>query len=92
MQWATRHTEGCPVTVARASLLADLERDPASPGLLGAVPEYDNGGDQEAELCTCEAVARCSHCSAVLTDPHPASRADGKLEGDCHDHGHVVAA
>lgn len=34
---------------------------------------------------------RCE-CGQALTDVHPASRADGRLEGTCPEHGHVVAA
>lgn len=51
--WVNRHDDGCPVTRDRASLLADLAKDPTNPYLLGAVPEYDGWGDQESELCEC---------------------------------------
>ena len=51
--WRSEHSVACPVTHWRERLLADLEQDPEDPYLLGAVPEYDEGGDQEAELCTC---------------------------------------
>ena len=60
MNWHNQHTDDCAVTVARVSLLAELAASDAEQGdsgrhayLLGAVPEYDNGGDQEVELCTC---------------------------------------
>ena len=34
----------------------------------------------------------CSICSAELLEWHPASRADGRVEGTCPEHGLVVAA
>ena len=169
------------MTDGRRKLRDDLEQRPDDEYLLGAVPEYDGGGDQEAELCTCggygravvaqslrtyaelveenldddrlrddddkagvypvvedyqadadriasgeapvhehtlevlhddtgplalleqwevepfkAALARlglsCPTCGSVLLDWHPASRADGKVEGTCPEHGHVVAA
>jgi len=51
--WDNVHDDACPVTGARASLVKELHRNPHDQYLLGAVPEYDHGGDQEAELCTC---------------------------------------
>lgn len=53
MNWKIKHDDDCQVTVDRAGLLAELAADPKNPYLLGALPEYDNGGDQEVELCTC---------------------------------------
>lgn len=63
--WVVAHDEGCPVTLARASLLADLADDPENPYLLGAVPEYDEGGDQEVELCECGVVRSPIHDPAA---------------------------
>ena len=53
LTWRNEHSEGCPVTYWRGRLANDLEPDPENPYLLGAVPEWDEGGDQEAEVCTC---------------------------------------
>jgi hypothetical protein len=92
MQWQNTHRDECPVTTGRRMLSDDLEQRPDDPYLLGAVPEWDRGGDEEAEACTCDAVPRCVDCATALVDWHPASRADGKVEGLCIDHGHVVAA
>jgi hypothetical protein len=55
LHWNTQHAPACQVTKERADLLAALENDPTNAGLLGALPEYDNGGDQEAENCDCGA-------------------------------------
>lgn len=57
MTWTNQHDPKCPVTRYRRELLADLARDPGNRYLLGAVPEYDDGGDQEVELCECEVVS-----------------------------------
>ena len=54
LKWRNDHSEGCPVTYWRGRLANDLEPDPENPYLLGAVPEWDEGGDQEAEVCTCQ--------------------------------------
>ena len=51
--WVNQHAPACPVTRHRADLLSLLEADPKNAGLLGAIPEYDGGGDQEVENCTC---------------------------------------
>lgn len=53
--WNNSHAEDCPVAVARVDLWRSLNLRPTDEGLLGAMPEYDNGGDREAELCTCYA-------------------------------------
>jgi len=53
-QWVNQHADDCPVTKERADLLDKLGEDPTNPGLLGAVPEYDEEGDQEMENCTCK--------------------------------------
>ena len=42
------------MAVARTSLLKQLAMTPQDKHLLGAVPEYDLGGDQEVELCECD--------------------------------------
>ena len=55
--WNTQHSLECEVTKQRANLLAELAQDPDNVYLLGAVPEYDEGGDQEAELCDCGVIA-----------------------------------
>ena len=52
-EWQQEHSPDCPVVRYRADLLLSLATDPNNPYLLGALPEYDNGGDQEAENCTC---------------------------------------
>jgi hypothetical protein len=54
-QWDSQHAANCPVTKEREDLLAKLADDPHNPYLLGAIPEYMKGGDQEVENCTCEA-------------------------------------
>lgn len=51
--WVNEHTPECPVTAGRMKLLDDLDARPGDDYLNGALPEYDNGGDQEVELCTC---------------------------------------
>jgi hypothetical protein len=53
MEWQNEHAPSCPVTAGRASLADALARDPRDAALLGAVPEWDAGGDEEAEHCTC---------------------------------------
>lgn len=55
LTWRSEHGLECPVTYWRERLAADLDQasDTDRPALLGAVIEYDDGGDQEAELCTC---------------------------------------
>lgn len=62
MTWKIEHAPDCSVTKERADLLADIAaaEDPmcgAPAGRLaylrGAVVEYDEGGDQEVENCTC---------------------------------------
>lgn len=58
MTWVNQHDAECPVNDYRTALLADLAEDPTNPYLLGAVPEYDHGGDQELELCECEGKGR----------------------------------
>lgn len=57
-RWTNVHDAKCPVSVSRRNLLADLAKDPTNRYLLGAVPEYDHGGDQEVELCECFAYGR----------------------------------
>lgn len=57
-EWTNQHAASCQVTKDRANLLERLANDPGNPYLLGAVPEYDNGGDQEAENCDCGAYRR----------------------------------
>jgi len=52
-EWQQEHSPDCPVVRYRADLLRELAADPNNPYLLGALPEYDGGGDQEAENCTC---------------------------------------
>jgi len=52
-RWVQKHADDCPIVAQRAALLDDLLADPRNPYLQGAVPEYDEGGDQEAEGCTC---------------------------------------
>lgn len=54
-EWKNEHDNDCPVTRARADLIAELKRSP-SDTLRGALAEYDNGGDQEVGLCTCGAL------------------------------------
>jgi hypothetical protein len=51
MEWRNEHHPDCPVTAGRASLTEALARDPEDAGLRGAVPEWDAGGDEEAEHC-----------------------------------------
>jgi len=51
--WENEHAQDCQVTRDRKSLVEALLRDPSSEYLLGVVPEYDKGGDQEVENCTC---------------------------------------
>jgi len=51
--WVNKHASDCPITYERKDLLDKLSEDPTNSGLLGAVPEYDEGGDQEVENCTC---------------------------------------
>lgn len=58
MNWQNAHADTCAVTAARIDLLAKLRDDPENPYLHGAVPEYDGGGDQEGELCTCDYFAQ----------------------------------
>ena len=55
-QWVNQHEPDCPITKHRKDLLNDLAQDPTNQYLLGAVPEYDEGGDQEVELCICPAM------------------------------------
>lgn len=63
-RWGNEHGEDCPVAEQRAALLKQLARmepDPADEefrGLTGALPEYEQGGDQEAEECRCGLVGR----------------------------------
>lgn len=52
-QWKNKHSEDCAVTKERASLWASFVADPTNGALHGAVIEYDGGGDQEIENCTC---------------------------------------
>jgi hypothetical protein len=52
MRWENEHDPSCPVTEQRIDLLKQLDYE-ATPYLLGAVPEYQAGGDQEVELCEC---------------------------------------
>lgn len=65
--WVNQHSDECPVTHGRRGLLADIEADTGTgrDGLLGAVPEYDGGGDQEAELCTCGGYGRALVANAL---------------------------
>lgn len=51
--WENEHEAGCPIIEQRADLLRALVLAPDNPYLRGAVPEYDGGGDQEADGCTC---------------------------------------
>lgn len=53
VKWDREHAADCPVTKERADLLDRLQSDPGNEYLLGAVPEYQAGGDQEVENCTC---------------------------------------
>ena len=53
MEWQNEHAPDCPVTDGRVGLAGQLERDPENAALLGAVPEWDAGGDEEAEHCAC---------------------------------------
>lgn len=50
--WENEHDPSCPVTAGRIDLLKEMDYE-TSPYLLGAVPEYQAGGDQEVELCQC---------------------------------------
>jgi hypothetical protein len=45
---------------------------------------------REAEDRQAEREPECE-CGLPLTDVHPASRHDGRLEGTCPEHGHMVA-
>lgn len=59
MSWTNEHSTRCPVTRDRRNLLAKLAEareagdTPLVAALEGAGIEYDNGGDQETENCTC---------------------------------------
>jgi hypothetical protein len=61
-QWHVQHADYCPVTSARVGLGVALAASEVGSRehdyLLGAVPEYDLGGDQEVELCTCGRAGR----------------------------------
>jgi hypothetical protein len=63
-EWQNEHAPDCPVTAGRISLAEELERDPENAALLGAVPEWDRGGDEEAEHCACGLV---EHSSLSMT-------------------------
>lgn len=38
-----------------------------------------------------ESPPRCPECATILSNPYPASRRDGGLEGTCPEHGAVPA-
>lgn len=61
-EWSTQHADDCPVTRHRAELLVEIGDTQFGTDrmayLMGAVPEYDLGGDQEVELCTCGTAGR----------------------------------
>ena len=69
-----------------------LEQDPTNAGLLGAVPEYDNGGDQEAENCDCGAYDRAQALLVLALDvkPCPECARDVRWDEDAHDWRHVT--
>lgn len=58
-RWENQHDPECPITQERRDLLAALRAAQAAndagrvAALEGAVVEYDGGGDQEVEGCTC---------------------------------------
>lgn len=59
--WNNAHHETCEVTKERAGLESAVrnafnggEREGDIEYLIGAWREYDNGGDEERELCTCD--------------------------------------
>lgn len=60
--WEVIHDEACAVTRERRDLLADVAKAANDPDQLaylhGAVVEYDKGGDQEVENCTCPVADR----------------------------------
>jgi hypothetical protein len=47
------HTADCTARTSREDLVRDLKADPRNRYLLGALIEYDAGGDQDAEVCDC---------------------------------------
>lgn len=59
MGWTHQHDPECPVTRDRRNLLIKLAEarkagdETLVRALEGAGIEYDNGGDQEVECCTC---------------------------------------
>lgn len=66
--WANIHSPTCDVTKARAMLVVDLQEAMIGEGdrsqvpyLIGALIEYDHGGDEEAEICNCDFMKRMSH-------------------------------
>ena len=52
-EWQNLHAHNCPITSGRTRLLEDLAQDPDNAYLKGAIPEWDAGGDEEAEYCIC---------------------------------------
>lgn len=47
------HRPECPVHAERHDLARQIQENPDDPVLRGAWVEYFQGGDQEAEVCTC---------------------------------------
>lgn len=86
-EWATEHTEACPVTRYRAELLALETMEPEVQR--GAAAEYEAGGDQEVELCTCGAplAATAAWAEGVCDPPPPGqSTADARWAEAVVDH------
>lgn len=71
-RWQNEHRSDCPVTEGRASLSKALARDPGDAALLGAVPEWDKGGDEEGEHCNCGMLPRaCRFCGGEVQSTNP---------------------
>lgn len=98
-QWENIHTAECPITSQRADLLreiAQLDVDRGDSGrmaaLLGAVPEYDCGGDQEVEGCECGAAWLALPAETLVrlkvdVDRYPHFIAPAGATGTVVDHG-----
>lgn len=92
--WQDEHDGACPVTADRTRLADELQADPQNRYLLGALPEYDGGGDQEAEGCTCGAYAKhlVARVAAALEATYgPDPQEVGAVDGTEDDFGDLVS-